>query len=401
MREEFLHSVFALAQTDISHLSLPNRGRTLRLVVPCNVEAYSIKVRFANFYATQPLTIGAASLALCDERGVLVPGTLMPVTVEGALSYQLPAEEELLSDMICFPIHAGQHFALSIYYPKEQSPAGGNWLGNLAQRSHPGNFSADLELGGPNLISRFARTVVSSDITVGITSVCEIIAACPSPGRVVGCFGDSITQQSNWTGPLEKLLHHHFPGEISLCNLGISGNRLLYGSPAGLNGLNGPAGQQRFIRDMLSLHGLTHAILELGTNDIGLPGGQAPAEEMIALPQYIEGMTMLADTLHAHDVKVYAATLAPRPIVSPYTEEREELRREMNHWLRSALCFDAVLDFDAVLRREDGAPGIKEGYVLPDGLHPSAYGGLWMAKSIDLSLFAGASSAADAAGTHE
>jgi hypothetical protein len=46
-----------------------------------------------------------------------------------------------------------------------------------------------------------------------------------------------------------------------------------------------------------------------------------------------------------------------------------------------------VLDFDKVLRRTDGKPGMQEGYVLPDGLHPSPLGGMVLAKSIDISLF--------------
>lgn len=388
MAQQYLHSLFALAHTEVGSRPFNNQGRTLRLAVESNVHTTSLQIRFSNRCGTAPLPIGAASLSLCDEHGNLCANTLVPLTVEGRLAFELAPGEDLYSDSIPFRLSPGQHFALNLYYPTAERVSSGNWLGNSALRSRPGNFSADLELPGPGLLSRFARTVVVTDMTVSITSVCEIIAGCEKPNRLLACFGDSITQQSNWTAPLAKLLYHEYPGEITLCNLGISGNRLLSDSPPALGGLNGQAGIHRFEKDILSLHGLTHAILAIGTNDIGLPGAHGlPDSDLITLEEYVQGMEQLAGKLHQRGVKAYAATLTPRAMVPPYNEIREMLRLEMNHWIRNAACFDAVLDFDEVLRRTDGHHGMKEHCALPDGLHPSPYGGLWLAKSIDLSLF--------------
>ena len=388
LSKEYLHSIFALAHTNIGAKPFNNQGRTLRLVVGSNLSSTTLSVKFSNRCGDAPLTIGAASLSLCDENGVLSPKTLIPLTVNGLLAFELLPGEDIRSDIVAFPLKPGEHFALNIYYPTEERVASGNWLGNSAQRSRPGNFSADLELSSPNLVSRFARTVITTDLTVSITSVSEITASCEKPHRIIGCFGDSITQQSNWTLPLSKLLYHTYPGEVVLCNLGISGNRLLGDSAPNSGGVNGEAGIKRFHHDMMELHGLTHAILAIGTNDIGLPGDRGISEsELLTLENYITTMTSLANQLHAKDVKVYAATLTPRTLVKPYDEQREEIRLACNHWIRNAPCFDAVLDFDQTMRREDGYPGMKDNYALHDGLHPSPYGGLWMAKSIDLSLF--------------
>lgn len=388
MDQEYLCSVFAMSHTDVRIQPFHNHGRTLRLIVHANVSAHALRVRFANWCGEVPLPIGAASLALCDAQGSLRPDTLKPLTVGGVLTFTLEPGKDILSDELTFQVRPGDYIALNIYYPSDERVVSGNWVSHRALRSRPGNFSADLSLPQPNLLSRFARTVIVNDMTVSVTSVCEIIAHSDTKTRVLACFGDSITQQGNWTLPLSKRLNRTYPGQISLCNLGISGNRLLHDSTGTAGGLNGIAGIRRFERDLLPMHGLTHTILEIGSNDIGEPGGQGiPEDELITPAQYAEAMQRLANTLHERNVRVYVATIPPRPFTSPYTEEREPLRLAMNDWIRTAPCFDAVLDFDAVLRRDDGKPGMKDGCSLPDKLHPSPYGGLLVAKSIDLSLF--------------
>ncbi len=383
-------AIFAMAHTDLRLAPFNNHGRTLRMVVPVNVHAQGLQVRFSNHHGDEPLPIAAANLALCSEEGDVFADTFVPLTVDARLAFELPAQGGLLSDVAPLEVKPGDYFALSLYYPSNQRVVSGNWLNNTAFRSRSGNYTTSLQLPGMGLAGRLARTMVNTDFSVAITSVDQIIAHSEQPEAVLGCFGDSITQQSNWTGPLRKLLHHHFPGKISLCNLGISGNRILGNSPPRLGGLNGEAGMLRFERDMLQLPGLTHAILAIGTNDIGLPGSDGLSDdELIEVHHYVEAMQRLAEELHERGVLVYAATLCPRAINKQYTLQREMLRLEMNEWIRSAECFDAVIDFDEALRREDGESGMRDGCSLPDGLHPSPLGGMIMAKHIDLSLFGG------------
>lgn len=388
VKTQYRQSVFTVAQTDIGAMPFNNHGRTLRVVVPCNVQATGMQVRFANHCGKEPLAIGAASLALCSEDGVLRPDTLVPLTVDGVLAFELAPGQEQQSDVASFCTAPGDFFALNIYYPTPQRVASGNWVGRGGLRSRPGNFSADLTLPGPGLVSRFARTVITADMTVTITTVAGITAICERPGLVIGCLGDSVTQQGNWTGPFEKLLHHHFPGRVSLCNLGISGNRLLADAAPASGELLGIAGVKRFEWDLLAVEGLTHAVLALGANDVGLPGSEGvPEGEVPTTARYTAALEHMARELHRREVFVICATITPRWIVNQFTEPRELLRREWNDWIRSASCFDAVFDFDAVLSRPDGKPGMRDKCHLPDGLHPSPFGGVLMAKSIDLSLF--------------
>lgn len=383
-----LQTIFTVAQTNLGKMPFNNHERTLRIVVHCNVEAESLQVLFTNQFGQAPLTIGAASAALCDKEGTIDPETLAPVTVGGLQSFVLEPGEDLLSDNANISIKPGEYVAISLYYPTEEHPVSGNWVAANARRSRPGNYTADPELPGPQLVSRAMRTVIASDMTVNITNISQVIANAERPSRVVACFGDSITQQSNWTDPFLRLLYHTYPGEISLCNLGIGGNRLLQPSPEDVGGAFGIAGIERFKKDVLSVKGLTHVIMDIGTNDIGHPGTHdVPLDMMPTLEEYIAGMESIAKMAHDAGAKVYVGTLIPREINKVFTEEREQLRIEMNEWLRAAECFDAVIDFDAVMRREDGKPGMKDECYLPDNLHPTPFGGMLMAKSIDLALF--------------
>ena len=389
MTDMFEQTVFSVAHTDARVHPLGNQERTLRLVAAPNTRAAALKVKFSNEYGENPVLIGAATLALCDEEGLLHPGTLVPVTFGGKLGLVLAPGEEAFSDAVPFPLQPQDYFALSLYYPNEEKIISGNWVAAAAQRSGQGNFTATEDIPGLEVASRLVRTFMHSNMAVTLTSVCEIVALREAPGRTLACFGDSITQQGNWTVPFAQRLARAYPGEISLCNLGISGNRLLHPSPAHLGGLNGKPGIERFARNVLSLHGLTHAILELGSNDIGLPDGHSvPDEELITAADYIAGMEKLAAQLKERGVKAYVATIAPRAVDDkPFDEKREKLRQDMNALLRGSAVFDAVLDFDAWLRRPDGEPGMKEGCVLPDGLHPSPFGGMCIAREIDISLF--------------
>lgn len=383
-------SIFTCAHIDLHGQRLQNNGRTVRMVQRMNVACSALTFKFANYYGEKTLPVSAVTVAKCDADGRLFFESVTPVTVNHVASFALPIGELIESDMISFSLEPGDYFAVSIYYASNEPVHSGNWIASSAQRSKAGNYTVDDSFPSHNLVSRINRTITMTDLTVAITSLTEIVAYCEQPANVLACFGDSITEQGNWTVPLEKRLHLAYPGQISLCNVGISGNRLLKSSPPKKGLEYGISGIDRFARDVLSISGLTHTIIEIGSNDLGHPGTHgAPLSDLPTALEYSEALTLLAKQLHRKKSKVFAATICPRAVNSNFTEERDAIRKQMNDWIRNATCFDAVLDFDEILRRPDGAPGILEGHVLPDGLHPSPSGGLLMAKAIDISLFGG------------
>ena len=59
----------------------------------------------------------------------------------------------------------------------------------------------------------------------------------------------------------------------------------------------------------------------------------------------------------------------------------------MNKWIREGRGFDAVVDFDALVREAKRPARLQAAFACADHLHPSDAGYKAMAESIDLRLF--------------
>ena len=67
--------------------------------------------------------------------------------------------------------------------------------------------------------------------------------------------------------------------------------------------------------------------------------------------------------------------------------EREAARQTVNEWIRNSGAFDAVIDFDAVLRDPARPARLMPAADTGDNLHPNETGYRIMADAIDLALF--------------
>ncbi|WP_244147234.1 GDSL-type esterase/lipase family protein, partial [Paraburkholderia bryophila] len=131
-------------------------------------------------------------------------------------------------------------------------------------------------------------------------------------------------------------------------NLGISGNRLLSDSAC-----YGVALERRFERDVLARSGVKAAVLLVGINDINFQAMppragldcDAPHTKVDARA-LIQGYRRLIASAHAKGIALFGATLTPASLPA----EREAIRVEVNHWIRTSGAFDGVVDFDAALR---------------------------------------------------
>ena len=83
---------------------------------------------------------------------------------------------------------------------------------------------------------------------------------------------------------------------------------------------------------------------------------------------------------------IYGATITPFGANGYYSAPHEEARKAVNDWIRAQGNFDAVIDFDAVVRDPLNEINLLSTYS-SDGLHLNPAGYQKMADSIDLSLF--------------
>jgi lysophospholipase L1-like esterase len=211
--------------------------------------------------------------------------------------------------------------------------------------------------------------------------------------RTIIAFGDSITDgtcttldaHDRWEDVVVQRLALQTPIRLAVVNEGIGGNTVI--DIAGYNPpVNSPTGVDRLDRDVLSHAGISHVVLFEGTNDIRRG---ATADQLIA------GMKTIVARVKAKGIKIVGVTIIPRHAVVPdvadtgWNAEKSKIRNRVNEWIRKEAGFDAVLDFDRVMRDPANPEVMIQAYNCGDGVHPAPIGYLQMGKSVDLGVFGG------------
>jgi lysophospholipase L1-like esterase len=212
-------------------------------------------------------------------------------------------------------------------------------------------------------------------------------------GSVVA-LGDSITDghgattngNDRWTDVLAgRLQTSRQTRNIGVSNQGIGGNHLL------TDGL-GPNALARFDRDVLAQAGVRWLIVSEGVNDLGGLARTAEvsqAEHTTRAQRVIAAYEQIVNRARAHGIRVIGATITPY-VGSDYYHPgamSEADRHAVNQWIREPGHFDAVIDFDAVVRDPRQPDRLRPDYDCGDHLHPSPAGYKAMGESIPLTLF--------------
>jgi lysophospholipase L1-like esterase len=164
-------------------------------------------------------------------------------------------------------------------------------------------------------------------------------------------------------------------------NQGVAGNKLL-------NEIVGANSLARYEGDVLAQSGLTHVIPFLGNNDILFVFSPA---DLVSVDQIIAGHRQLIRRARTRGLTIFGATLTPFGGFLLSSPEKEGKRQAVNHWIRTSGEYDAVIDFDAVLRDPNDPTRLRSDdlidYDSGDHLHPNDAGYEAMGAAIDLALF--------------
>jgi lysophospholipase L1-like esterase len=239
-----------------------------------------------------------------------------------------------------------------------------------------------------NLFVRRPPTVLGSTDLSGATTTQSVyfiarVEVASSQAVSIVTFGDSITDgtrstpnmNKRWPDRLAARLAQQSPGRFAVLNMGIAGNRLLTDG-AGANALS------RFDRDVLVQPGVGYVVIMEGINDIG----QARENLTPGAAEVIAAHQQLIARARARGLKVFGATLTPFDGAAYFTAVGEEKRKAVNEWIRTSRAYDAVLDFDAVLRDPAAPTKFLPAYDSGDHLHPSDAGYEAMGDAVDLKL---------------
>lgn len=357
---------------------------TFRQIVRLSAGGAAVRVRLSNAYGTEALHIDALRVARRASGPRIDEAGQHTATFNGQPSVSIPPGAYILSDPIPLSLRAHSDLVISLYV---KGPA------NLSTVHD--NQRAPYFIARGNQTSLGELPAEKADIGIGnaFPWLSGVETLSPQGTRAVVAFGDSITDGYGLTldqgKPWPDVLSQRFSQAglpLSVVNAGISGNRLLNN---GTWTRFGSAGLARFDRDVLSQPHVAAVILMIGINDLGHAAG--PGSPGFASVENLTGaLAQIAARAHAHDMRVYAATLTPfkgTTFDGYYSDEKETRRQAINGWIRGSDLFDAVFDFDKAL--EDPA---RKGWLLPaydvgDHLHPNDTGAAKMAQTVSLSAF--------------
>lgn len=343
---------------------------SLRETAHVSVGGPRIRLRFSNAFGGAPLPLTAVTVArpASGAAGVsaVVPGSVVPVTFHGKPSATVPAGALVVSDPLPFPVRAGENVAVTAYLAHGQA--------SLSITSHPGSRTTSYLVAGNQVASVDLPGATPVDHWYFLSGI-EVL----SPASAVAVIGDSISDgrgsTTNGNDRWPDVLASHLPG-VAVVNEAAGGNRVLQ------DGL-GPNVLARLDRDLLSTTGVSWAIVFEGVNDIGTA---PPATVSQTAADLIDAYDQILTRAHAKDIRVYGATITPFGGNTAYdTPEREAARQQVNAWIRGH--FDAVLDFDRVVRDPAAPTWLLPAYDVGDHLHLNPAGYRAIGSSIPAELF--------------
>lgn len=356
---------------------------TLRQLVRTSIGGSTVRLRLSNAFGTLPLTISAVNVARAPSPGSsrIDGSTNRAVTFEGRRSVMIPAGAEYLSDPIEMHVPALATLAVSTFFSE---------LPKL-ETGHPGSRATSYFVTGDQRAAAEFHDAKTIDHWYFLSGV-DVEAERPS--GAIAILGDSITDghgivsntDTRWTDALaERLERSPATRSLATLNLGIGGNCIVAACL-------GPNAAARFERDVLARSGVRHLIILEGVNDLGSLTRDAPEPadaHRTLVNQMISALAQMIAQARERGIKVIGATIMPDGSSGYYHPDaaNEADRKAVNDWIRATGHFDAVIDYDRLMRDPAQPNRLRREFDSGDGLHPSAAGYRFMGEAVPLTLF--------------
>ncbi len=365
--------------------------QSVRMIVHTSVGGNKIRVRLTNLHGVQPVQIGHATVAkpntATPELSDIDTASARELRFNGSPAATIRQGSELLSDPIDMRLADDQDLVVSVFLP---TPTG---LTTFHQTTRQTNF-----IGSGDLAAAAGGEGYTIEQICCWYFLAGVDVLRQHPNGTVGVLADSLadghgtTLNANlrWPDQLaDRLLtvrHGDIPGVL---NFGLGGSRLTHeGNEPGDGGFPGnfalgPNALARMNEDVFSQTGLQTMILDLGINDIWM--NNEPADNIIGVLRQINQQA------RERGIQVIIATLGPfngltvaEPVWSP---AKEANRNAVNTYIRQHRHeFDAVVDFDKILRDPADPTKIRPEFDPGDHIHPNDAGSKALAAAIPLNL---------------
>lgn len=360
------------------------RDLTLRQIVRLSAGGDALRVHLSNAFGTEALHFTSVHVAraLLPSSSAIDPSTDRPLTFAGLPEVVVPPGAEFVSDPLELAVAPLSNLAVTFHLDRAPDRETGHPGSRATSYYIQGDFVGAANLSDAKQIEHWYQ-------------LAQIDVRSAPGARSIVALGDSITDghgattngNNRWTDVLaERLQAGRKSRNIGVSNQGIGGNHLL------TDGL-GPNALARFDRDVLAPAGVRWVIVFEGVNDLGAIAQRADAsaaEHAALVQRVIAAYQQMIVRAHTHGLLIYGATITPY-VGSNYYHPglvAEADRQAVNQWIRAAGHFDAVIEFDAVVRDPQHPDQLLPGFDCSDHLHPSVAGYKAMGDAIPLDLFA-------------
>ena len=359
------------------------RDATVREIFHLSIGGRTLRVRVSNAFGTKPLHFTSVHVArpVSLSSAQIDPASDEALKFSGREDVVVPAGAEYFSDPIDYPVSPLS--SVDVTFHLDEPPA--------VETGHPGSRATTYYVHGDFVGARDLQGAKQVDHWYQISGI-DVVSGANS--RAAVALGDSITDghaattngNDRWTDVLAaRLQASGATRDVAVLNEGTGGNHLL------TDGL-GPNALARLNRDVLTQTGARYVIVLEGVNDLGdlTRLGDVSSQAHAAMVQrIISAYEQIIVRAHARGVEAIGATILPYEGSTYYhpDAENEADRQAVNAWIRGVGHFDAVVDFDKLMRDPQHADRLLPAYDSGDHLHPSPAGYHAMGEAVPLSLF--------------
>lgn len=346
---------------------------TLRYPIYVPFDGEALRFIFDNYCGTENIDISKATVAIShasivDKIGLTCPmseSEIHDITFFSSPDVTIFPKDHIISDPVFINLKAGDTICVNLYFKDFTSMRSAVLVtGPLSK----GFFSIGDYTHQGRLPLEFTKTTNWYYFLSNI----EILSS--QQNHTIMCYGDSITAQS-WPDYLMLRASANTDNHTAVIRRAVSGTRVLRQYECITYQSYGLKGKNRFLHEAPA-SGCDTIIIQQGINDIIHPVGTEynPFRPMSDLPtakELIDGLKWYVEEARNLNYKVYLGTLLPFNGWRTYAPFREDLRNEVNTWIRTSSDIDGCIDFDLALRDEKEPSCFRQGFDSGDHLHPS------------------------------